>query len=346
MRLVAVNERTALYMVDEKVSSIDAVGFVSALMEVRTARDLLNLLIDHADAIAAYRFFTTNDPSFKASEPWFTEGAIRDAADALNLKRNVGLRYQTELEAVQDRLNAISTAALVDRINGMSGDETVTIDDLLSSVKHYKVIEIYLDKLHDRAERWEALFTFAAIGNGATPPRGFITSADDGASAFLIPPEDIAKIGPSGWFFEWDRVKKRKRKDGPSYWHGLYLARSFEKSDRCVFTLVEHSNDPQVIIQTVCGAIAAWGLSSWCGGAPYFETFECEAPFFKYEYGRGFYPSSQSNLVNDALRDVIVNDQIRLCSVCGKPFVAKRKSRQYCGDVCKQKAFTARKEGR
>lgn len=334
--MVAVNERTALYMVDEKAQKVDAVGFVSSLIGVRTARDLLNLLIDHADTIAAYRFFATNDSSFKASEPWFTEGAIRDAADALNLKRNVGLRYQTELEAAQDRLNAISTAALVDRINGMSGDETVTIDELLSSVKHYKVMEVYLDKLRDRAERWAALFTFAAIGNGATPPRGFITSADDGASAFLIPPEDIAKIHPSGWFIEWDSVKKMKRKEEPKRWNDLYISRSFEKSDRCVFTLVEHSSDPQVIIATVCGTIAAWGLNSWCS----------DRPFIEYRHGHGFRPHSQSNLIDDALRKLIVNDQIRLCAVCGKPFVAKRKTKLYCGDVCKQKAFTARKEGR
>ena len=336
MRLIAVNSRCALYLLDEKGGKIDPVGFISALMEVRTARDLLNLLIEHGDTIATYEFFTNLDSRFEADEPWFSEGAIKDAIDTLMQRSGLQLRYENDLSDKQARLDSISTNDLINRINAMSGDESVTIDELLSSVKRYQVLEVYLDKIHDRARRWEALFTYAAIANGATPPQGFIASADDGANAFLIPPDDIAAIHPSGWFYVWDSVKKLKKRDEPHRWGKVYIHRSFEKADRCVFTLAGVPSDKDAIVPTVCGEIAAWGLNSWLGDKPYIE----------FRLGEGFRPHSQSNPIDDALRDLIVNDRIRLCTECGRPFVPKRNTRRYCTDSCKVKSSVARKEGR
>lgn len=346
MRLIAVNSRCALYLLDEKGGKIDPVGFISALMEVRTARDLLNLLIEHGDTIATYEFFTNLDSRFEADEPWFSEGAIKDAIDTLMQRSGLQLRYENDLSDKQARLDSISTNDLINRINAMSGDESVTIDELLSSVKRYQVLEVYLDKIHDRARRWEALFTYAAIANGATPPQGFITSQDDKANVFAIHHEAIEKAMPDGHFPLWDYFKSHRDKItkevGREFGNGLHMSVTRQM---CVFNLVNVPNDPQTLLRLTCGRIAADGINEWTtyGGAYNQSTIWQRVEF---DIEGGYRITDKTDLVIDALRNLIVSNRIRLCAVCGRPFVIKRKGRQYCGDVCKQKAFTARKEGR
>lgn len=342
MKLIGVNEHAALYMVEDKPARIDADAFIADLLDVRNAKHLIRLLIDHSDTITAYqdlRLSATNESAFHKKEPWFSEGHMRDAADSFHTTYPL---YQSDLDGAQERFDSVSRSEIANRL-GSHTDKMISADELLSilhSSKH-EVVTVNLGQLHDTRERWESLLTFAAIGNGATPPNGFITSEDPQANVFRIHHEAIEKAMPNGVFRWWEQLEDRKAKrDGLYFGKHLHM-RGYR--DLCVFNLVNTPNDPKSLLRVTCGSIAAEGINQWCGGylggASVWQEVE-------YDPDKGYYISDQTDLIIDALRTLIVNDKVRLCLICGKPFIPKRKTKQYCSDVCKQKAFTTRKEGR
>ena len=342
MRLIAVNERAALYLQDHKQPKRDEAGFIASLLEIRTARDLISFLIDHADVITDFKPFRSIDVPTD-DETWFSQGAVMNAADTMRIS------YRADLSKAQERFDSQSLVELVGKIDTATSDTDMTFDELMNtirSVKRHEVVEVVISKIRELQERWESLLTFAAIGNGSTPPDGFITSQDDKANVFAIHHEAIEKAMPDGHFPLWDYFKSHRDKItkevGHEFGNGLHMSVTRQM---CVFNLVNVPNDPQTLLRLTCGRIAADGINEWTtyGGAYNQSTIWQRVEF---DIEGGYRITDKTDLVIDALRNLIASNRIRLCAVCGRPFVIKRKGRQYCGDVCKQKAFTARKEGR
>lgn len=340
MRLVAVNQHTALYVVEDKQGTIDAGGFISALLDVRNAKHLITLLIDYADTITVYRYLHSNQTAWDVGnpEPWFSEGSIRDGCDTLRVA------YESKPNDVQGRFDSATTTMLMNKLDSVKSMED--LECVLHRAKRREVVTVNLDKLHDIRERWESLLTYAAIGGGVTPPQGFITADEKNANALCIHHEAIERAMPEGRFDMWEYFtshnNKTTREVGHEFGRGLHMNRSHQL---CVFNLVNVPNDPQLLLRLTCGRIAADGINAWAvGGGLYDRGGILQEVAFDPD--KGFHVTDQTDLIIDALRSVIVNDKVRLCPICGKPFIPQRKSRKYCSDSCKQRPYMAKKEGR
>ena len=319
MRLLAVNEKTALFERAGKSGQPDWRGFVADLLDIRKASDLMDLLLVHADIVASFERLTQSRTH--QDEPWFAEGQMRDVADRARVP------YCPELSNAQERFDANMAVELAAKI-----EANQDVFDAIRSTKRRDVIEVDLRALHDLRERWECLLTYAAIANGEEPPEDFLTASDADATVFRIHHEAIEKATKNGCWGVWETLNQRgKGKAGVN----LGGVQATKHGPMCIFMLHEPGT-PEALLAIACGTIAQDAINGWMP----------RNPNISYKPGLGFQVNTTDENVFTCLRDLIVGNRIRLCRVCGKPFIIKREGKIYCSGACKQRPYDEKKKGR
>ena len=320
MRLLAVSDRIAVYADDSPRSDapVDSYRYLDDLLSIRSAHGLVEFLRDHPHGLRfPHKSVSLNIDEETAEAPSgclkFGRQAIANAAERCNVQYFDALvDFEGHGDMVDAELGIAPGADL----------HTLAIADLEDMAERISnLLRMAATAYGDEA--CKALFSFEV-------PRTRLFSRKDYERCLVIEGDSIQSMLPS-------RYLGTFLSSGVSdAYKGVGLKPAFEvhsgfSGDIEILTSI----DEKEALMGAANIVTAYALSRWLG---YFASM----PHVQYIHpGKMVLRNASLNNVAEELAKAIMKQRIGICPVCGRPYLAKRMTKdgkpvkKYCTDSCK-----------